>query len=283
MILDLTGILRSDVKYVIHSFPDGENHIELLVEENFFDKLKGKKDFTLQIVCRITSYDDMFILKQLDNIFKTNNIKYNLIITYLLSQRMDRAMSIKRACSLDIILFDLENLFVKNLLIISPHNIKKLLNSKIDFYLNEVYAVGELLENQFKNDNNIIIFPDKGAYDRYSNYFPYNEYENYETTFAEKERDENGNIISYKLNDEDNLDFTNKNVIVLDDLIDGGKTFRELSNLIPSIVKSKTLVVCHAVQEEGLLNTSKYYDTIYISNSYKDWKNMENIIVYSVI
>lgn len=70
------------------------------------------------------------------------------------------------------------------------------------------------------------------------------------------------------------LQVGNKPVVVfVDDLCDGGGTF--LGEL--EVLKEKypdgifTLIVCHAVNEQGLRKVLDKFDKVVISNSYKDW------------
>lgn len=89
-VLNLIRPEKSDIKFKIITFPDGEPHI----------KLKGinRKDKVI-VVCRITSPKDLFILLQIGDILNRHEVTFALHIYYLMSMRMDRVISFNETYS----------------------------------------------------------------------------------------------------------------------------------------------------------------------------------------
>lgn len=127
--------------------------------------------------------------------------------------------------------------------------------------------------NEIKNNAyDLIAFPDHGALYRYSN--------NYKPrVYGEKFRDpDNGNIIGYELIDDGvNGDMTllqtksNINVLVVDDLVDGGATFIKLAELIKKQNNTAVLHLCisHVIQPKAIDKLKEIgYNTIKDKNGY---------------
>lgn len=127
---------ESEIKYKIHHFPDGHNHIELLGSFNKADKI--------HVITRIKNGDDLFIVKQICQILKDAcAAKICLDIVYLYTARMDRKMSLGEAFDLKIVAEDLARLDVFEITILSIHN-------KFAFYnlLNQIGSKGSIFVDQ---------------------------------------------------------------------------------------------------------------------------------------
>ena len=118
--------------------------------------------------------------------------------------------------------------------------------------------------------HDVVIFPDQGAYRRYRS-----DIEGKPYFVAEKVRDQQtGRITEYDI---PNLtgQLKGKKVLVIDDLCDGGATFKLLANLFHN-VKNKVekpvelnLYVSHGVFSKGLSGLLNWYNRIYTTNSTK--------------
>ena len=241
------------IGYEIINFPDGEKHLKI--------KELDRKD-TVEIICRITNSDDLFLLMQLSDILNRQCICVERItIPYLMTMRCDRLFSFEQPFSLRIVADIINSFNAKEVEIIEPHSkrcLDLIKNSK------GVYAYKELFGR-----SKTVCYPDKGAFIRYTtNMFlrPY--------IVCSKVRDvDTGKLISFKI-DEVNADEV-EDVTVIDDLCDGGGTFIGIAELLRKELnpKSLTLAVTHAVQKGGIEKGAKVYDKVIITNSYKDWQN----------
>jgi ribose-phosphate pyrophosphokinase len=279
--LNLINKEKSDIQYTIHNYPDGHKHIELHKGFN-----KGSK---INIVCRICNGDDLFILFQIHDILKINEMKINkLHIKYLFTARCDRRFSIGEA-------FDVK-ILMELLNAITPID-KEYVISLLDVHSDRVKDFSKLWDtyyviDDFKYQDYQICFPDKGAKDRlfpsvlpsYYMHGSFTKYcDNVKPIVCQKER--NGNDITVTIIDKPET--VKKPILVVDDLCDGGGTFL---SLIPTLRKNYpnskiSLFVTHAIQQIGIEKVAETYNEVFITNSYKDWNNYElpkNVTVIDV-
>lgn len=114
-ILNLVRPEKSDIKFEIITFPDGEPHI----------KLEGidRKDKVI-VVCRITSPEDLFILLQIGDILNRHEVSFGIHIYYLMSMRMDRVISFNEAYSLKIVANLINSMNPESVNVLEPHSHK---------------------------------------------------------------------------------------------------------------------------------------------------------------
>ena len=266
--LNLQYLDKSDIKYDVISFPDGEKQLNIL------DNLCNYKD-DVNIVTRITNGDDLFLLLQAYDILDRNCIPYITTIKYLMTQRSDRLFSYNRPCSLKVMLSQLKGCIN----VLEPHN-REAMN---DFYNN---LIGEDMAEEYRyevfnkctDDGDYLFFPDNGAKNRYSFYCKEGVY-----FTGMKVRDvDTGRITNYKVvypfgNDVGRIGEEVKTITIVDDLCDGGSTFilayNELKKLGHPNLKIN-LDVVHAVQEAGLRRVCEVFDNVTVTNSYADWDKL---------
>lgn len=264
--LNLINKHSSDIPYHINKYPDGHKHIVL-------EGCEWNKDTHLNVIARISSMDDLFILRQVDNILWHENIRINnLLITYLLTARCDRRFSLGEAIDRDIVAMDLYSLHADRIAFCDLHSDPEILtrNNRMENFA--------IIKDNFELENYNICFPDKGACNRYAYLCPqYN-------LVGEKHRKPDG--ISISLKELNKLD-PNKPILVIDDLCDGGGTFAALAAELDIIYPDfkREIWVTHAIQKSGIRLLAAKYDKVYITNSYTDWVSDEfsdNVTVYDV-
>lgn len=272
-ILNLINPDQSEIKYNIIAFPDGELHVRL-GEINRKDSVK--------IICSITNANDLFILMQISDIMNRQELEIDTLqINYLMGMRCDRLFSLNESFTLKIVADVVNSFKSERVLILEPHsNRTTKLISRCEQLINPIY---EFIKQNI-NNNYTICYPDKGAKDRYSL-----KYQTPSYICCEKERElETGRFLKFNIG-ETKLDETPKNIIVVDDLCDGGGTFMGVGNLLKDNYSPENLilVITHAIQLEGLKRVATVYDQVYITNSYKNWKDVndlpENITVIEVL
>ena len=278
-ILNLQYLDKSDIKYDVISFPDGEKQLNIL------DNLCNFKD-DVDILTRITNGDDLFILLQAQDILDRNCISYVTNIKYLMTQRSDRLFSYNRPCSLKIMLSHIKG----TISVLEPHNFIAMCNFtdyrvERDLCYNRHNTIGSLIPEA---SGNYAFFPDNGAKKRYSAYLPSSNY-----FVGMKVRDvDTGKITDYKVvwpfgNEVEKIGEDVKSITIIDDLCDGGSTFisayNELKRLGHPNLKIN-LDVVHAVQEAGLRRVCEVFDNVTVTNSYADWDKLgiPNLIVKNV-
>lgn len=266
--LNLIDVKKGDIKYSLSRFPDGEIQITL-GEINHKD--------LVEVVCRITNADELFILMQVCDILRRHGVRFTISIYYLMSMRMDRVMDFNRPYSLSIIADVLDNLGAGIIDIYSIHSESSLGLFKKTFV--------NSLDGYHGNDPNLIkyqlLLPDAGAKERYS-YISNNE-----CITCSKVRDlATGKITEIKIDNPENI--TDKPILILDDLCDGGRTFVEIAKAVRTIKPNIELniFIKHMVNPKGIENLSKAFDHVWFTNSYKDWQNEilpNNIKVIEVV
>lgn len=128
------------------------------------------------------------------------------------------------------------------------------------------------------NKYDVVIFPDKGALDRYGNVF------SAETKYSmSKVRDQlTGEILGMEFNEKD-INLKNKSVVIVDDICDGGRTFVGVADAIDTMNLGQTklsLCVTHGIFSNlSILDSmlGRYFNRIYTTDSlyrdmnYTDW------------
>ena len=260
--LNLANPEKSDIKYTISSFPDGEIQITL---GEF-----SRKD-EIGVVCRITSANDLFLLMQVNDILTRHGVDWSMRIVYLMGARMDRVIDFNRPYTLKIILDILKGFSCEYISVLEPHSYKAMKlkdgfsgetnEGPFDPYLPEVY------------EDWTVVLPDKGAYERYGI-----EARKHEVVICEKTRDvTTGELKGFKVTNPEVILNSTKPLLIVDDLCDGGGTFcgiaAEIRKIKPDIELS--IYVTHMVNPRGIENLSKNFDHVWFTNSYKDWNGLK--------
>lgn len=250
----------SSINYSISHFPDGEVQITL-------DSFNRKDDILVE--CRITSAEELFILMQVMDILDRQEVTYSVTIYYLMGMRMDRVMDFNRPFTLKVVSTFLSRSKAKEIRILEPH-------SKKIFDLNNIFIehIDDLLEG-FKAELlscHQLVLPDAGAQKRYPNIS--------NAIFCSKVRDEQtGKLIEFEVKNPN--DIQSKDLLILDDLCDGGGTFcgiaAELKKYKPDV--SINIFVTHMVNRKGIENLAKTFNKVYFTNSYRTWSNLPNNVI----
>lgn len=270
--LNLVDLTKSDFKYSIYNYPDSEKHIVLHGTD--WNKYKS-----INVITRIASMDDLFILLQVNQILRHEAVKINILtILYLLGARCDRRFSLGEAIDANIIQSLIGKVSAEYMLFLDPHSINK---KNFDFISDKrISAKYDLILKKLDLYKYNICYPDEGAAKRYSL-----ELRPFEIRLiGEKHRKPDG--ISISLTELTPLD-TDYPILVIDDLCDGGGTFAALANELDDIYPDfkREIWVTHAIQKSGIELLASKYNKVYITNSYKNWENEnlpENVTVIDV-
>ena len=269
-VLNLIRPEKSDIKFKIIQFPDGEPHIVL-------EEVNRKK--RVDIICRVANPNDLFILLQVEDILKRQEVVFSIKIYYFMSMRMDRVISFNESYSLKLVSDMIRRFEPFDVTVFEPHSDKclYLLDSRSDSIYNEF--LDKILNFRGISDFTLV-FPDAGANERYFSSKPF--------ITCSKHRDPStGKLLSFEIVD-DSQDDPELPLMVVDDLCDGGGTFAGIAQLLRSKYPNRKLsiFVTHMVNPKGIVTLSENYDEVYFTNSYKDWQNEilpKNVKVIEVV
>ena len=275
-IINLINPERSQVKYELTVFPDGEPHIKL-------EEIDRKKEY--RIVCRITNPSELFVLAQVGYILKRQDVIFDIEITYLMSMRMDRVISFNEAFTLQIVADIINALGAEKVYVFEAHSdrvFKEIFNSSSFDPLKNTTEFSNFEREFILNADNAICFPDHGALDRYS----FMVSPQVQTLCMNKVRDlENKGIIK-SMELESFIEGDISVITIIDDLCDGGGTFCWASSILREKFPNAKIqiFVKHLVNPVGLKKLAETFDAVYITNSYKDWDVTEypNVHVFKV-
>lgn len=270
-VLNLANIDKSDIKYTISRFPDGEVQITL-------GELNRKDSVLVQ--CRITSAEELFIVMQVADILNRHAVSWSLDVFYLMGSRMDRVMDFNRPFTLKIMTDTLKNLGAFHVNIFEPHSERGSWEGMF-----QAVTISREVEDKLEEfeDYNLInkyclVVPDKGAYKRLDFRIRTDKEKYEEVVIADKVRNiTTGQIEKIEITNPEVVLSTDKEFFILDDLCDGGGTFCGVANGIRKLRPDAkiSIYVHHMVNPKGIENLSKNFDHVYFTNSYKDWNGFK--------
>lgn len=264
------------------TFNGGERHVKL---SNYLYSNFTTDRFLVDVRAILTSSNDIIDLLLVGDTLKRINCEiYELDIPYLPYARQDRVCSDCEPLSLAVIANLINSLGARCVTINDPHSdVAKALinnlnvidrNSCID---NTVLWYREFEDLLTDNPNLVLLSPDAGA-----------EKETYKIAkeldcpiiFGRKHRDTRTGEITGTTIDYNGVDLDGKDLLVVDDICDGGRTFVEIAKVLqkdlPNMVSlypkyrynSLTLYVTHGIFANGKEELLKYYDNVYALNEF---------------
>jgi len=139
--------------------------------------------------------------------------------------------------------------------VLAPH-------CQLDYTIDSNYSLNWVMFNEgvIKNNYDLIIFPDESALTRFSFLADVMNY-----VVCEKHRDQvTGKIISHKIPE---LSKDCGKVIILDDLCDGGASYRSLKTSIPENIVADLFVFHGVFSNNALLKMLDIYNKVIVTNS----------------
>ena len=234
-----------------------------------------------------TNSDDIMELLLTVNALKHEGITdIDLNIFYLPYARQDRVCAKGEAYSLEVIVQILDTLNI------SPIRIWDLHNSALTFHLladsnsyireieqDDIFSRFKILDD-FDLNNLILCAPDAGASLKVSQIAERFKLGN-PIHFVKIRSMDDGSIIDLKLKP-NSRDVDSWNILVIDDICDGGQTFIEVAKVLKKLGAAKLfLYVTHAIFSKGLDELYKQYDHIYCHHVLHDnqFHNGQNLTI----
>jgi ribose-phosphate pyrophosphokinase len=285
-ILDLTGTdLETTIQYKISRFPDGQQTVDIT---NIY--------ITSQIVeirSRLNNFKDLELIICASQALKNLRVKeIELYVPYFIGGRSDRKFQEGGSHYLKQVIAPIVNLqgFSK-VTVMDPHSdtLEAVLDnfnkkSNYDFIK---WALMKIDNKDGAQERINLISPDSGAYKKIFDVAKFFKIPKIIT--ANKVRDIiTGNIISTEV--PVTINDAGKTFVILDDIIDGGRTFIEIAKAIRAITDISSvsneptkiyLIVTHGIFSGGYYELSKHINGVFSTNSVRN-TDVENESDYTV-
>lgn len=245
------------------TFSGGERHIQ--IGENILKGIVPGKE--VHLLTTIESSDDLMDLILVCDILRNNGATcISLDLPYIPYARQDRYTTRGSPFSLKCFADIINSLGFTTVHTICPHSyvsyglIKNLEDSSsIYFHL----AMDKLYDIIGDTKSLLIVAPDKGAEKRTREYAKSLGMEEIGTC-TKIRNPENGRLEFAGFSE----NIRGRNILVLDDICDGGATFINLAENLKDVAKEMHLFVFHGIFSKGLTELKKYYKTIGTTHSF---------------
>lgn len=269
--LDLVNPEKSQIKYKISQFPDGQQTIDLT---DWNDLLRY--DDAVKINSRLRTFKDLELI--ICATAAVRNIKPNreiaLYVPYFMGARSDRKFVEGGVNYLKQVICPIINsLNFVTVVVLDPHSdvLEACLNNyeKVDNHTLVKHSLAKIDNKNGARDRICLVSPDAGAYKKIFDVAKKFGIENIIT--ANKVRDmKTGKILRTEipvLNQHDDIQY-----VIIDDICDGGRTFVELAKAIKDgrPTAKVHLIVTHGIFSAGFEELTQYFEGIYTTNSYRD-------------
>jgi len=292
-VLNLTDSEKSEIKYKISKFPDGQQNVTILGRHYSWDK-SGKLHLDMaglpngiQISSRLNNWSDLELIVATTASLREMGVKrIFLYVPYFVGARSDRKFEEGGNNYLkDVICPIINSLNFKTVTCIDPHsdvleacinNFKKIFNLELfKWATREIYGV---ISEKGPNSTYPCIFisPDAGASKKIYKLAEQIGYKG-DIITCSKDRDKEGKLTKTVVPVKDTGPLCKKDYIIIDDICDGGATFINIAQELKKLYNCNHiyLIVTHGIFSKGFDELSKYFDGIYCTNSYKNVPDFE--------
>lgn len=219
----------------------------------------------LHVALRGNTYTDLFTAASIKEAWDSNTKAHKhahskLTLYCLIGQRSDRRFNENESFDLKVICDFINSMGYDEVHVFHPHSdvvLALIHNSKRVSHFDYVKQAFDEIENA------TLISPDAGAY---KTTHAIAENLNCELIPANKVRVDGKPLVQIQ------GDVSNKNCLIVDDILDGGRTFMELAKILRANgAKSVSLYISHGMFSYGMDEIKKHVDHIYTTNSFQDF------------
>lgn len=296
--LNLTNSVKSDIDYKVSNFPDGQQDVTILTK-GFYSNGLFKYDLNMpesdvnyhwtkgpvKIASRFNSFRDLELIVCVTKALRRLKVKeIHLYVPYLLGARSDRKFVDGGTSYLvDVIAPIINAQGFESVTVIDVHSdVASACINNLEI-IDNVDLVKFMFDHMTEKNGGswnqpIVISPDAGSLKKIYNVTKkVGIYTNVVT--CSKYRDTDGKLS--KTNVPLGVHDVDKDLVIIDDICDGGRTFinivdaindiRGLSSVVhPSNYGKIYLIVTHGIFSAGFDELSKHFDGIFCTNSVKD-------------
>ena len=279
-ILNLTDNEKSDIKFQISKFPDGQQSVTITDSKHVLD-ISQISGHPVRIKSRLNSFKDLELIICATQALRDLHIKeIHLYVPYFVGARSDRKF-VKGSTNYlkNVICPIINSQNFETVEVIDPHS--DVLEACLNNYIKEdnhrlVKFALPLIDNKDGAQKRVVLVsPDAGAYKKIFDVAQRFGIENVVT--ASKHRDiQTGKITHTEIPHIDH-DGEDHKFVIVDDICDGGRTFTELAKEIRkhNAISDIYLIVTHGIFSAGLKPLNQEFTSIFCTNSYSDMNNPE--------
>ena len=283
-------------KYEISRFPDGQQSLRLIEDGyNTFQSLRDSDSVHgIIIKSRLNTFSDLEIIICATQALKEAGVKnISLYIPYCIGARSDRKFMEGGINYVKTVIAPIINSQgYGKVTILDPHsdvleacinNFEKQDNSDLLYFAFKDYFLSKGFKIHRMNFDGVrLVSPDAGALKKVFHCAEQLKYK-HEVIIASKHRNIETGKIDYTHVPMSVLD-ADKDVFIIDDICDGGRTFIEIAKAVDEVRKLSSsvqpeqygknyLIVTHGIFSAGFDELGKYFNGIYCTNSVKDIVN----------
>ena len=235
------------------------------------------EDFPPHLEFRINTYEDLWTLTQIKDVYDHNNKPLSVTIPCLLDAQADRRFANNQPHSLKLLLRHLNSLQFENIEVFHPHNaeiVEAILNNVtildnsyfIENVLFNEIALGPGFPDMKKLDNLVLMSSDAGGFKPLMKLVDKIgwEGETFSASKARKYEDGKSSLIQQI----DRQDFQGKDILIIDDICVKGGTFVGLAKMLKERnCGNLYLAVSHMTVTDFNEELTYLYDGVFITNS----------------
>lgn len=256
-----------DVPVEVFTFSGGEQHVKIDSKMLTSDFTFGSRVILHQEIRSSADLMTVIMTKNaIDHILKFVDHKIELVMFYVPYARQDRVCETGEAFGIEAFAHVLNSLNFDRITVADPHSDVTPALIKNLFVIPQEEIVYHALKWKLVKEDFALISPDGGALKKI---FKLSKMMGLEVHCAEKIRDtKTGAIIKTDISTKD---FKGKNLMIVDDICDGGRTFIELAKVLRQRNAGKIeLFVTHGIFSKGMKELNEHFDCIHSFNVWED-------------
>jgi len=275
--LNLVNLNSTNIRHKKTKFPDGQQ--SMTITDVSLVASAGLNNYIIEIESHLNSFADLELIICANKAIKeiSNSVRVNLYVPYFLGARSDRKFSDGSINYIkEVIAPIINSQNFDRVIVLDPHSdvleacinrFSKISNTDlVEFALGEIYGTG------FKSEYGkfALVSPDGGSLKKIYDLVDSLKYRN-QIVIASKHRDlTTGQIVSTEVHlteEQKDLD-----MIIVDDICDGGRTFIELSKSLRTAGATGRiyLIVTHGIFSAGMRVLNPHFAGIFSTNSIVD-------------
>lgn len=297
-ILNLAYPDQSEIKFRIDRYPDGQQQVVINHRvsdiQHWSDTSPLYKLGGIQIKARLNNFLDLELIICATKSLRNLGVReIHLYTPWFMGARSDRQFEEGSNRYLaDVICPIINSLNFESVTVLDAHsyvlenclnNFKNITNEGlVKWAVAKMFPHKEMPQGYFKEmpqgyfdrnhfeQNTILVSPDAGASHKIYKLAEQIGYTG-EIITCSKERNKEGKVVKTIVTDDNGSLGDGKDIIIIDDICDGGATFFNIAKEIKPQIATQCkiyLIVTHGIFSKGFAELAKYFDGIYCTNSY---------------